>query len=115
MTKSRVLLYLYGYSPRKKEELEEFYKILEYQLKNNVKINLVFIQDGVIAINQKNLKNESLDKILMINNSQISFYGIKQDLIARGLGNISHDFIKVIDYEDLVEIMENSDNIISWI
>jgi sulfur relay protein TusB/DsrH len=109
----KILLYLYGYSPRKTEEIENLEKILKIQTKRNVKIILVFIQDGVIVVAQKNKHNISLNKILNFDDSKVSFYAIKEDLIARGLRDYNHEKIKPISYEELVDLLLVTDSVIS--
>jgi len=108
------LLYLFGYSPRKSEEIKTLKEFIEIQVQQNISINIVFIQDGVISIAQKELKNETLNQIFQLNNSYVKFYAIKEDLIARGLNSFNHSGIKKINYEELVDLMIIADSVISW-
>lgn len=67
--------------------------------------NLLLIQDGIyFGCDLENFKQS-------IN---INIYALKQDVIARGLINTYPTNIKLIDYEDFVNLVLNHEKIITY-
>jgi len=106
------MLYLFGFSERMGNHLENLIPLLKSQLTKGSKIGLIFIHDGVINSSKKGKIPNSV-KILM--DLSISLYTMIPDLKARGISleNIN-DGIRPIDYEELVDIIDVTPKIISW-
>ena len=68
------------------------------------------MHDGVIGIDQKGKKQTILDELKLF-----SLYAMLPDLNARGIlvDNLLEE-VKPIEYSDLVDILDNSQRIISW-
>ncbi|MEJ2296721.1 MAG: sulfurtransferase complex subunit TusB [Candidatus Lokiarchaeota archaeon] len=107
------LLYLFGFSETTGKHLKGLLPILKVQLKKNRKIGFVLIHDGVIGISKKGSTPESIKDLLGL---EITLYALKPDIKARGIPlNQLHDKVKIIEYEELIDILESSQKIISWL
>ncbi|MFX1570581.1 MAG: sulfurtransferase complex subunit TusB [Promethearchaeota archaeon] len=106
------IVYLYGFSPTLEVKLETMLEILKEQIKLNVDISIVLIHDGVIGTSNKGVTPESLKKILLL---PFKIYAIIPDIKARGMdpSNLI-DQVKGIEYENLVDILVNTQKIVSW-
>jgi sulfur relay protein TusB/DsrH len=105
--------YLFGFSEITGNYLDRLLPILKAQIKKNYEIGFVLIHDGVIGFSKKGNLPKSIDDLLNLN---ISIYALKPDLNARGIApDQFHDAIKIIDYEELVDLFEESKKIISWL
>ena len=107
------LTYLYGFSLRLRDKSESLLKILIEQMKNNFKINLILLHDGVIGVTKRSQMPSTLAELLQ---TPIRIYALISDILARGLDlNDLRNPIKTIDYDNLIDILVNSEKIISWI
>ena len=106
------IVYLYGFSPRLKDKMESFLKILHEQIKLKIEINIILIHDGVIGTKRKGKTPETL---LELTKLPINIYAIIPDLKARGVDpdNLINK-IEGIEYEDLVNILVDIHKIVSW-
>ena len=106
------MLYLFGFSERMGNYLENLLPLLKSQLNKGSKIGVIFIHDGVINSSSKGKIPNSV-KVLM--DLSISLYTMIPDLKARGISleNINNG-IRPIDYEELVDIIDATPKIISW-
>ncbi|MFW9773474.1 MAG: sulfurtransferase complex subunit TusB [Candidatus Heimdallarchaeota archaeon] len=106
------MVYLFGFSPRFGNELNRLVPILKSQIEKGKKISIVFIHDGVIGTSSKGKITESVN---ILRGLMLKKYVMTPDLAARGipLEHIQED-LQPIDYMELVDIMENSNKIISW-
>ena len=106
------MLYLFGFSERMGNHLENLIPLLKSQLTKGSKIGLIFIHDGVINSSKKGKIPNSVKVLLDLS---ISLYTMIPDLKARGISleNINNG-IKPIDYEELVDIIDATPKIISW-
>jgi sulfur relay protein TusB/DsrH len=88
-------------------------KILKEQIKINMEITIVLIQDGVIG----STKQEKIPKLLAeLLNLPINVYSTIPDIKARGMDfNNLHDKIKGLDYNNLVDLLVDVNKIVSWI
>lgn len=112
MVENNKLVYLYGFSPRNSDRLENFISLLEEQLKWDAQILVILIHDGVIGLSKKGIMPETIKKLL---NLSIKVYGMKPDLLARGLSpDEIDDRVECIGYEDLVDILADTPKIASW-
>ncbi|MBY9010549.1 MAG: DsrE family protein [Candidatus Lokiarchaeota archaeon] len=112
MAENRNVLYLFGYSEMTGTHLGRLLPILNAQINKGSQIGLVLIHDGVIGINKKGKIPEKMEELLNMN---INIYAMIPDLQARGIAleNI-HDKVKPIGYDDLIDILDITPKIISW-
>jgi sulfur relay protein TusB/DsrH len=112
VAENRNILYLFGYSEMTGTHLERLLPILKAQTNKGSQIGLVLIHDGVIGINKKGKIPEKMEELL---NMHVNIYAMIPDLQARGIAleNI-HDKIKPIGYEVLIDIIDVTPKIISW-
>jgi sulfur relay protein TusB/DsrH len=112
MTENKNVLYLFGYSEMTGKHLERLLPILKAQLNKGSQIGLVLIHDGVIGINKKGRVPEKIEELLSMN---ITVYAMIPDLQARGIAQEQiHDKVKPIGYDDLIDILDVTPKIISW-
>jgi sulfur relay protein TusB/DsrH len=107
------LIYLFGFSEMTGNHLERLLPILIAQINKNREIGFVLIHDGVIGI----VKNGKTPKsMLELFDLDIKIYALKPDMKARGIPfNHLHDKINAIDYDELVDVLESTQKVISWI
>ena len=106
------ILYLFGYSERTGNHLERLLPLLEVQTQKGKNVGLVFIHDGVIGLNTNGTIPDKVEKLL---SSDITVKAMVPDMKARGIPIESlHDKVKPIEYDDLVDLLDNSQKIISW-
>jgi len=67
---------------------------------------ILFIEDGVYYCANNKLSDDF--------ESDITWYGLKEDLNARGLELDDIRAIQIINYKNFVEICEEFDKVISW-
>ena len=112
MSEDRKVLYLFGYSEMTGTQLERLLPILKAQINKGSQIGLVLIHDGVIGINKKGKIPKKMEELLDMN---ITVYAMIPDLQARGIAlEHIHDKIKPIGYDDLIDNLEVTSKIISW-
>jgi len=106
------LVYLYGFSTRKKVYLDNLLGVLKDQTENGSSIAIVLIHDGVIGTSQSGTIPSSLDKLLSLS---VSVFAMTPDILARGIEPSTVDpRIKCIDYDELVDILAKTPKIASW-
>lgn len=112
MTENKNVLYLFGYSEMTGTHLERLLPIIKAQINKGSQIEMVLIHDGVIGINKKGKIPEKMEELLNMN---ITVYAMIPDLQARGIAleNI-HDKVKSIGYDELIDILDVTPKIISW-
>ncbi len=105
-------IYLFGYSPRAGVQVNSLKLLVKNQNSKGLKLGIVLIHDGVIGASSKIKGAELINEII---NLQIKMYVMIPDLKARGisLDNIK-DEIKPIEYTELVDIIDSTEKIISW-
>jgi len=112
MVENNELVYLYGFTSRNSDRMENFISLIEEQLELDAKIIVILIHDGVIGLSKKGIMPETMKKLL---NLSIKVYGMKPDLLARGLNpNVIDNRVECIDYENLVDILAVTPKIASW-
>lgn len=113
MTENRDIVYLFGFSETMGKQLERLLPLLKAQLSKSPKIDFILIHDGVIGTSIKGKIPESLNELLEFD---IKIHAMIPDLKARGIDiNHVHKKIAPIEYKELVDILDNSQKIISWI
>ncbi|MFX1418212.1 MAG: DsrH/TusB family sulfur metabolism protein [Promethearchaeota archaeon] len=112
MNTENSIVYLYGFSLWLKDKMESLLKILKKQIKSDLEINIVLIHDGVIGSTPNGKVPEFF---LELSNLPVNIYAVIPDLKARGMDpSILFTEIKGIEYEDLVDILINTEKIVSW-
>jgi sulfur relay protein TusB/DsrH len=112
VSENRNVLYLFGYSEMTGTHLERLLPILKAQVNKGSQIGFVLIHDGVIGINKKGRIPKMMEELL---NMKITVYAMIPDLQARGIAQEQiHDKIKPIEYDDLVDVLDVTPKIISW-
>lgn len=112
MSDNSNLLYLFGYSEMTGTHLERLLPIIEAQINKGSQIRLVLIHDGVIGINTKGRIPRKMEELLEM---KITVYAMIPDLHARGIAlEIIHDKVKPIEYDDLIDLLDITPKIISW-
>lgn len=112
MAENRNVLYLFGYSEMTGTHLERLLPILRAQINKGSQIGLVLIHDGVIGISKKGKIPKKMEEILNMN---VTIYAMIPDLEARGIAQEQvHDKVKLIGYDDLIDILDVTPKIISW-
>jgi len=112
MSENRKFLYLFGYSEMTGTHLERLLPILKVQINKGSQIGLVLIHDGVIGINKKGKIPKKMEELLDLN---VTVHAMIPDLQARGIAlEDIHDKVKPIEYDDLIDILDVTPKIISW-
>ena len=113
MKKNNILVYLYGFSTWHKAQLKNLSTIIKEQIKSETKIKLVLIHDGVIGFSKKGKISSAILELL---NLAIDIYAIQPDLLARGIDvEKIHEKVHIIEYKELVDILAEIPNIVSWL
>lgn len=106
------MIYLFGFSSRYGDELSGLVPILKNHINNGKKIGIVFIHDGVIGVSAKGRMTES---IIELKGLSLKKFVMHPDLSARGIPlEYLQENVKPIGYTELVDIIENSNKVISW-
>jgi sulfur relay protein TusB/DsrH len=112
MSEKLDVVYLFGFSSNTGTHLERLLPILKAQKKKNTKIGITLIHDGVIGITTRGRITKELEDLLDLN---IAVFAMIPDLKARGitLENISEK-IKPIEYDALIDILDTTPKVVSW-
>ena len=106
------IVYLFGFSEMTGNHLERLLPLLKVQIKKGTDVGLIFIHDGVIGLNTNGAIPKQVEELL---NSNITLKAMVPDMKARGIPvERLHDKIKPIEYDELVELLDSSQKIISW-
>lgn len=112
MSENLDVIYLFGFSGLTGNQLQILLPILKSQIKKNTKLGLVLIQDGVIGITTRGKIPLQMEELLGLG---ISVFAMKPDMKARGIApEYIHDKIKTIDYNDLIDVIDATPKVISW-
>jgi len=112
MVENLDMVYLFGFSGLIGNHLERLLPILKSQIKKNSKLGLVLIHDGVIGITTKGKIPKQVEELLDLD---ITVFAMKSDMIARGIApEYIHGKINSIDYDDLIDVVDTTPKIISW-
>ncbi|MFW9823593.1 MAG: DsrH/TusB family sulfur relay protein [Candidatus Thorarchaeota archaeon] len=112
MTYNYDMLYLFGFSELTGNHLRRLLPILKSQTKKNRKLALVFIQDGVIGISIKGTISKKMQLLLDLD---INLFAMIGDIVSRGIRpEFVHNKIKAINYDELIDLIDNSPKVISW-
>ena len=112
MSEKLDIVYLFGFSGLTGSHLRRLLPILKSQIRKNNKLGLVLIHDGVIGISTKGRIPKKVEELLSLD---VKVLTMSQDLKARGISpeNI-HNKIKMIEYDDLIDVIDATPKLISW-
>ncbi|MHA1989053.1 MAG: DsrH/TusB family sulfur metabolism protein [Promethearchaeota archaeon] len=112
MTDNLDVLYLFGFSELTGNHLRRLLPILKSQLKKDTKLGLVLIQDGVIGISTMGKIPKQVEELLGLD---VSVFAMIGDIISRGIKpDFIHNKVESIEYDDLVDLIDNTPKVISW-
>jgi len=112
MTGNLEIVYLFGFSGLTGNHLRRLLPILKSQIKKNTKLGLIFLHDGVIGISTKGKIPKQMEELL---NLDVAVFVMKSDIIARGIApEYVHNKIKSIEYDDLIDVIDATPKIVSW-
>ena len=112
MNSKNSIVYLYGFSLDNRDKAKSLIKILKEQVQQEINIELILIHDGVNRTTIRGTTPKLLEKLIELH---IDLYAIIADIKARGLDpkNLNNK-IKAIGYGELVDILANTQKIVSW-
>ena len=106
------MIYLFGFSGNAGTHLERLLPILKAQKAKNSNIGIILIHDGVIGITTKGRIPKHVEDLLDLN---ISVFAMIPDLKARGIAlEYISEKIRLIEYDDLIDIFDTTPKLISW-
>ena len=112
MAEDLEIVYLFGFSARTTTQLKSLLPILKVQNQKQNRIGIVLIHDGVIGITTKGKIPQEVEDLLDLN---LPVYAMIPDLKARGIAlDYITEKIKPIEYHDLIDILDGTPKIISW-
>ncbi|HME51313.1 MAG TPA: sulfurtransferase complex subunit TusB [Candidatus Lokiarchaeia archaeon] len=106
------IVYLVGHSARHETHLKNIVSLAGMQQDDGGKdVGIVLMQDGVIGTSKRGTVPEPIANLITIN---IPVHVLAPDMKARGIDpGEAINGVDVIDYDDLVNILADSDRIIS--
>jgi sulfur relay protein TusB/DsrH len=112
MSENLDIIYLFGFSGLTGNQLERLLPILKSQIKKNTKLGLVLLHDGVIGITTKGKISKQTEELLSLD---VVVYAMRSDMKARGITpEYVHDKVKSIEYDDLIDVIDTTPKVISW-
>ncbi|MHA2180387.1 MAG: DsrH/TusB family sulfur metabolism protein [Promethearchaeota archaeon] len=112
MTDNLDVIYLFGFSEMTGNHLRRLLPILKSQIKKTVKLGLVLIQDGVIGVSTMGKIPKHMEELL---NLDVAVYAMIGDIISRGIRpEFIHNKVESIEYDDLIDLIDNTPKVISW-
>ncbi|MFX0009389.1 MAG: sulfurtransferase complex subunit TusB [Candidatus Hermodarchaeota archaeon] len=106
------ILYLFGFSTRTGTHLQRLLPIIKKQKEKGSNVGFVLIHDGVIGTIASSVIPKTLEELM---NLGISVFAMAPDMKARGLSidNLRSN-IKPVEYSELVDILDETEKVISW-
>ena len=112
MTDNLDVIYLFGFSELTGNHLRRLLPILKSQIKKITKLGLVLIQDGVIGINTMGTIPKQMEELL---NLDVVVFAMIGDIISRGIKpEFIHNKVESMEYDDLIDLIDNTPKVISW-
>lgn len=106
------ILYLFGFSERTGNHLERLLPLLKTQVQKGSEIKFVLIHDGVIGFTTNAGFPKATEELLGLD---LSIYAMIPDMKARGIPfERLHENVKPVEYSELVDLIDNSQKVISW-
>ncbi|MFX0174984.1 MAG: sulfurtransferase complex subunit TusB [Candidatus Hodarchaeota archaeon] len=107
------ILYLFGFSERTGNHLERLLPLLKTQIQKGSEIKFVLIHDGVIGFTINARFPKAIEELLGLD---LSVYAMIPDMNARGIPiERLHGNVKPVEYSELVDLLDSSQKVISWI
>ncbi len=105
------IVYMVGHSSRQETQLENIIPLVDVQHEAGKDVGIVLMHDGVIGTSKLGTVPDTLMYFI---NMEIPVHVLAPDLIARGLSpETVIDGADVIDYNDLVDLLVESNKIVS--
>jgi tRNA 2-thiouridine synthesizing protein B len=106
------IVYLVGHSARQETHLKNILPIVSaQQIDGGKDVGIVLMQDGVIGTSKRGTVPEPISNLITMN---IPVHVLAPDMKARGIDpDEAIDGVDVIEYNGLVDILAESDKIIS--
>lgn len=101
------ILYVLYKSPLTCEVPKKALEIIERQVEQGNKVNILLLADSVIASISRSLKQ----RLEALKNKGVEVYALKEDLEARG---ITTSIAIPISYSDVVDLLEKHDKVYTW-
>ncbi len=112
LEKDNAIVYLFGFSSQQTTQLDKLLKIIKVQIDIGAKIGIILIHDGVIGTSKKGIIALSLKELLDL---PLTVYAMIPDLKARGINHDNlHEQVKIIEYDELVDILVETPKVVSW-
>ena len=123
------ITYLFGYSLFGSNQFSQLVPLVKNQLTKDKAVNIVLLHDAVIGTGNKGVTPKSLNELLdfayQLKNVgtvtgieptvQLHIHVLKEDLEARGFtADTLNSRLIPIDYHKLVDIMDESPKLVSW-
>ncbi|MBN1800652.1 MAG: hypothetical protein JW891_04055 [Candidatus Lokiarchaeota archaeon] len=106
------ITYLYGYGSDALNHLNTIIPLINEQIASGSKIGMVLIHDSVVLSFSKRKFNDIIKNLFDL---PVKFFAMSPDLKARGISADNlFDKVEPIEYTDLVDVLENSEKIVSW-
>ena len=106
------IVYLFGFSSRIETKLRSLLQVIAEQIEEDIKISIVLIHDGVIGSAKK---EESPQVLIDLISLPVNVLAMIPDIKARGMDSKNLlERVKGISYDDLVDILVDSQKIVSW-
>ena len=106
------VIYLFGFSELTGNHLRRLLPLLKSQIRKNTKLGLVLIQDGVIGISTKGTIPKQMEELLTLD---VTVFAMIGDITSRGIKpEFIHNKIESIDYDSLIDLIDNTPKVISW-
>ena len=111
--KEHKMVYLYGFSLWNTTQIENLLNMIQLQVKQEADIKVVLIHNGVIGISKKGKTPTALLQLIEL---PISIFAMVPDLKARGIDTEAiQEKIKLLEYDNLVDILAEKPAIVSWL
>ena len=123
------IVYLFGFSLFGTNQFEQITPLIKNHLTKDVKVSVVLLHDAVVGTSSKGTTPNSLKELVnyarQLKNLgnvigveppiDLQLYVLKEDLEARGFNSENLiPIVELIDYRKLVDIMDESHKIVSW-
>ena len=106
------VLYLYGFNTKNTIKSTLFHRIIQEEMILGAEITLVLLHDAVIGISKQGKTTDLINQLLKL---PLDIYALKPDIIARGIDpSTAFNKIKVIGYDDLVDLLVEMPITASW-
>jgi sulfur relay protein TusB/DsrH len=113
ITNKHDIVYLVGHSARQECQLENIIPLVDAQCEAGKNVGIVLMQDGVIGTSKLGTVPETLKYFIEM---EIPVHALAADMKARGIHpDLAIDNVDVINYDDLVDILAESDRIVSML